>query len=79
MKKLIELCVRRPLGVLMLVLFVSILGFISLSKLKLDLYPNIQFPIIMAFTSYEGAGPEEIENLITKPMESAISSVPNVK
>lgn len=79
MKKLIELCVRRPLGVLMLVLFVTILGFVSLSKLKLDLYPNIQFPIIMAFTSYEGAGPEEIENLITKPMESAISAVPNVK
>lgn len=79
MKKLIELCVRRPLGVLMLVLFVSIIGFISLSKLKLDLYPNIQFPIIMAYTSYEGAGPEEIENLITKPMESAISAVPNVK
>ncbi len=79
MKKLIEICVRRPLGVLMLVLFVSILGFISLSKLKLDLYPNIQFPIIMAFTSYEGAGPEEIENLITKPLESAISAVPNVK
>lgn len=79
MKKLIELCVRRPLGVLILVLFVSILGFISLSKLKLDLYPNIQFPIIMAFTNYEGAGPEEIENLITKPMESAISAVPNVK
>jgi HAE1 family hydrophobic/amphiphilic exporter-1 len=79
MKKLIELCVRRPLGVLMLVLFTSILGFISLSKLKLDLYPNIQFPIIMAFTSYEGAGPEEMENLITKPMESAISAVPNVK
>ena len=79
MKKLIELCVRRPLGVLMLVLFVSILGFVSLSKLKLDLYPNIQFPIIMAFTNYEGAGPEEIENLITKPLESAISAVPNVK
>ncbi|NLW47938.1 MAG: efflux RND transporter permease subunit [Firmicutes bacterium] len=79
MKKLIELCVRRPLGVIMLVLFVSILGFISFSRLKLDLYPNIQFPIIMAFTNYEGAGPEEIENLITKPMESAISSVQNVK
>ncbi|NLY75580.1 MAG: efflux RND transporter permease subunit, partial [Firmicutes bacterium] len=79
MKKLIELCIRRPLGVLMLVLFVSILGFISLSKLKLDLYPNIQFPIIMVFTNYEGAGPEEIENLITKPLESAISAVPNVK
>ena len=63
----------------MLILFVSILGFISLSRLKLDLYPNIQFPIIMAFTSYEGAGPEEIENLITKPMESAISAVQNVK
>ncbi len=63
----------------MVISFATILGFISLSKIKLDLYPNIEFPIIVAYTNYQGAGPEEIENLITKPLESTISAVANVK
>lgn len=79
MKKLIELCVRRPVGVVMFTLFLAIIGLLSLSKLKLDLYPNINLPYILVMTTYEGAGSEEIENLITRPLESAISAVPNVK
>lgn len=79
MKKLIDICVRRPIAVTMLTLFVIVLGFVSVSKLKLDLYPKIDFPVMMIFTNYEGAGPEEIENLITRPIESAVSAVPNVK
>lgn len=79
MEKLIKLCVRRPVGVLIVTLFVVIIGFLSLSMLKYDLYPNIQFPIIMISTSYEGVGPEEVEKLVTRPLEAAISAVPNVK
>ncbi len=79
MQKLIELCMRRPIGVLMFVLFAVTLGLVSLSMVKLDLYPNIEFPTIMIMTSYEGVGPEEIEKLVTRPLEEAISAVPNVK
>ncbi|HEY8462595.1 MAG TPA: efflux RND transporter permease subunit [Bacillota bacterium] len=79
MEKLIKLCVRRPVGVLILTLFVVIIGTISLAMLKYDLYPDIEYPMIMTMTTYEGVGPEEIENLVTKPIESAISAVPNVK
>lgn len=79
MEKLIQLCVRRPVGVLMFVLFALTLGIISFFMVKLDLYPNIDFPTILVMTTYEGVGPEEIEKLVTRPLEEAISSVPNIK
>lgn len=79
MKNLIQLCVRRPVGVMMFVLFVVVIGLVSLSMLKYDLYPNIEFPNIMVMTTYEGVGPEEVEKLVTRPLESAVSAVPNVK
>lgn len=79
MQKLIELCVRRPVGVLIFVLFAVTMGMVSLSLVKLDLYPDIDFPTLMVTTSYEGVGPEEIEKSITRPLEEAISAVPNVK
>jgi HAE1 family hydrophobic/amphiphilic exporter-1 len=79
MKNFIQLCVRRPVGVIMFVLFVVVIGLVSLSLLKYDLYPNIVFPNIMIMTTYEGVGPEEVEKLVTRPLESAVSAVPNVK
>jgi HAE1 family hydrophobic/amphiphilic exporter-1 len=79
MKNLIKLCVRRPIGVLIVVSFVVLVGLISLFMLKYDLYPNIQFPMIVASTTYEGVGPEEMEKLVTEPLESAVSAVPNLK
>jgi HAE1 family hydrophobic/amphiphilic exporter-1 len=79
MKNFIQLCVRRPVGVIMFVLFVVVVGLVSLSMLKYDLYPNIVFPNIMIMTTYEGVGPEEVEKLVTRPLESAVSAVPNVK
>jgi HAE1 family hydrophobic/amphiphilic exporter-1 len=79
MENLIKLCVRRPIGVLIITTFVVIIGLITLFMLKYDLYPNIQFPMIVTMTGYEGVGPEEIEKLVTEPLESAISAVPNLK
>lgn len=63
----------------MLVLFAVVLGTVSVYMLKLALYPDITFPNIIISTSYEGVGPEEIETLVTRPLEEAISAVPNVK
>jgi HAE1 family hydrophobic/amphiphilic exporter-1 len=47
MKKLIELCARRPVGVLMITLFITIIGLISLGKLKLDLFPKVDYPLFL--------------------------------
>ncbi len=71
--------VRRPVFVVMIVLIVIILGSISLSRLPLDLMPDIAYPVISISTNYEGAGPQEIEELITRPIEEAMSAVPGVE
>ena len=44
----------------------------------MDLYPEIELPIIAVFTSYPGAGPEEVETIVSKTLESTIETVPNV-
>jgi len=59
----------------MVVLIVIILGFVSFTRLPLDLMPDIELPYAVVMTSYSGAGPQEIENLVTKPIEQALSTV----
>jgi len=76
--KLAETSVRRPVTVLMLVFIVIILGFVSFTKIPLDLMPDFELPIAVVSTTYSGAGPQEIENLITKPIEQAMATVSNL-
>jgi len=54
-------------------------GLFGLSSLRLDLYPNITFPVIGIITQYKGVGPEDIENSLTRPLEKTVISVENVK
>ena len=70
--------VRRPVLTTMVFLGVVILGAVSFTRLQIDLLPEIDFPSISVVTTYEGAGPEEIETLITRPVEQAISTVEGI-
>ncbi|KAB3529688.1 efflux RND transporter permease subunit [Alkaliphilus serpentinus] len=70
--------VKKPITITMIVLIVVILGGISLSGLPIDLFPDLELPIAIVSTSYSGAGPQEIENLITERMEGAIATVGNI-
>ncbi|MED4782623.1 efflux RND transporter permease subunit [Brevibacillus choshinensis] len=74
-----ERAIRRPVTVMMGVLIVIILGIMSLSRIPIDLYPKIEIPTIAVITSYSGVGPEEMENLVTKPVEQAVASVAGIK
>ena len=73
--KIHEVSVRRPVAVLMCVLMVLVLGGVSFSRLSIDLMPEMDFPIAIVLTSYSGVGPQEIENIITKNIESAVATV----
>ena len=75
---LYEFSVKRPITVLMVILAVFLLGFVSLSRLKIDLLPDITLPVVTITTSYPGAGPEEVETLVTKPLEEAAGTVKNL-
>jgi HAE1 family hydrophobic/amphiphilic exporter-1 len=76
--KLTRLAVHRPIFTVMLTLIVVILGGVSLMRLPIDLMPDITYPTLSISTDYENASPEEIEELVTRPMEEAISAVPGV-
>lgn len=74
-----SLAVRRPVTILMITFIIILLGAVSLTRLPIDLLPKIEVPIAVVSTSYEGVGPQEIEKLITKPIEEAIATVENIK
>jgi HAE1 family hydrophobic/amphiphilic exporter-1 len=63
----------------MVVLIVLLLGTISLLRLPIDLMPDISYPTLSISCTYENAGPEEIEEIITRPLEQALSAVPGVE
>jgi len=63
----------------MLILVVLVLGFIALSRLPVDLMPDITYPTLNVSTSYPNTAPEEMEQIITRPIEEALSSVPGVE
>lgn len=74
-----EISVKRPVAILMCVLIVLMLGGVSLSKIPVDLMPNISLPMAIVSTSYSGVGPQEIEAIVTKNIENAIATVNNIK
>jgi HAE1 family hydrophobic/amphiphilic exporter-1 len=74
-----EFSIKRPIFVVMITLAAIAIGLISVSRLPIDLMPEITFPTLNISTSYENTGPEEIEQLITRPIEEAMSAVPGVE
>ena len=79
LKNFIELIVKKPVGVCMGIVALVILGVISLTRLPVDFLPDIERPYITVRTSYDNAGPEEVEKSVTRLIENAVSSVNNVK
>ncbi|MBN2514939.1 MAG: efflux RND transporter permease subunit [Deltaproteobacteria bacterium] len=74
-----RIAVHRPIFTIMTMLIVIILGGISLIRLPIDLMPDITYPTLTVQTIYENASPEEIEELVTRPIEEAMSAVPGVE
>ncbi|WGU95726.1 efflux RND transporter permease subunit [Paenibacillus dendritiformis] len=76
--KIIDVSVKRPIGVMMVVLSILALGMVSLRNLAIDLFPKIDLPIAVVATSYQGAAPEEIEKLISRPIEASLSTIQGI-
>ncbi|MBW1799210.1 MAG: efflux RND transporter permease subunit, partial [Deltaproteobacteria bacterium] len=79
MMKISRLAIGRPVFTIMAVLVVILLGGISLSRLPIDLMPDITYPTLSIRGEYENASPEEIEELVTRPIEEAMTAVPGVE
>ena len=67
--------IRRRVTILMATIGVFVLGFFSLNKLELKLLPEISYPTLTVQTELEGAPPEEIEDLVSRPIEEALGTV----
>jgi HAE1 family hydrophobic/amphiphilic exporter-1 len=71
--------VKRPTTFLIIFILIAGFGIYSVTDLAIDLYPEISPPVLLVFTNYTGAGPEEIEQTLTRPLEGALSNVSNIE
>ncbi|TNE70549.1 efflux RND transporter permease subunit [bacterium] len=78
MKNLSKIAVERPVTFLMIALIVIGFGIFGLSNLRLNLYPDVSFPTVTVYTVYEGVAPEDMETLISRPIEEQVGSISGV-
>jgi len=74
-----DVSIRRPITTLMVYIGVFLFGVISLNFLSRELFPPISYPQLSIVTPYENAAPEEIETLITKPIEEAVGGISGLR
>ncbi len=75
---LAALCVRRPVFATMLITALVVLGLVSFSELGVDLFPKIDFPMVIVTTVLPGASAEELETEVTKPIEEAVNTIQGI-
>lgn len=75
---LTRLAIQRPIVLLMVILALMVLGWRARMEMPSELDPRVEFPVINIITVFPGAGPEEVEQQLTRPLEDAVSSVSNV-
>src|SRR6478672_1997091 len=71
--------IKRPVFATMFIVSFIVLGLVSMGRLGVDLFPSINFPFITVTVPYPGAAPEEVETLVTKPIEDAVAGINGVK
>lgn len=76
--KLPEFGVKRPIAAAMIFVAILVIGIFSLTKLPLDLMPNMEFPSLTVITVYPGASAIEVEEQVSKPLEAVLSSAENL-
>jgi len=79
MHRLIQLATERRVTIVMLMVAIVLFGMVSLSRLKLNLLPDISYPTLTVRTALTGAAPVEVENLLTKTIEESVGVVRNVR
>ncbi|TVQ29809.1 MAG: efflux RND transporter permease subunit [Phycisphaeraceae bacterium] len=74
-----RLCVSRPITTMMIASIVVIIGAFSLTRLPIDLLPDVTLPSLTIRSQYDNASPEEMERLVTEPIEAAVSLVSGIE
>ncbi len=74
-----RIAIKRPITVFMIFSAILVLGGFSLTRIAIDLYPDISLPVIAVITDYGGAGPAEVEKMVTEPIEKWVATVNNIQ
>ncbi|MBD3375575.1 MMPL family transporter [candidate division KSB1 bacterium] len=74
-----KIAVRRGVTFIMIYLIAVGFGLFSLSRLNIDLYPELEFPMMAVITQYTGVGPFDMETVVTRPLEETVASVENIE
>lgn len=77
--KISDFSIRRPVFTIVTMILILILGGVSLSRIPLKLIPDLNPPVGVVVTSYPGAGPQEVVEKVTKPLEESLSTLPGLK
>jgi HAE1 family hydrophobic/amphiphilic exporter-1 len=74
-----DISIKRPVFATMVIMSFVVLGVVSMTRLGIDLFPEVNFPFVNVNVVFPGAGPEEVETLVTKPIEDAVAGINGVK
>ena len=74
-----KFAIQRPVTVYMIFIGVIVLGIIALSQLSIDMLPDFSLPMGVVITGYSGAGPAEIESMVSRPIERVLSTTKDLK
>lgn len=77
--RLVKFSVKRPVTITILVAVILITGFLTFSRMPLDLLPEMTLPVAAVISTYPGAGPEEVESQVTETLENVLNNVSNIK
>ncbi|MDD4279568.1 MAG: efflux RND transporter permease subunit [Candidatus Sumerlaeales bacterium] len=78
MQKLAEICIRRPVFAAVLMLFLLVIGTFCSFSLSVDRYPKVEMPIVVVYTTLDGAAPEEMETEITNKIEGSVNTISGI-
>lgn len=76
---LADLSIKRPVFISCIFALILIVGGLAFKSIGVDLFPNITFPVVLVTTLYPGAGPEEIEIQVSKPIEDSVATLSGIK
>src|SRR2546423_15567408 len=76
---LADLSIKRPTFITCIVIVMLAVGLLAMMRLGVDLFPDVTFPVVTITVPYPGAGPNEVETLISKPLEDEISTLSGIK
>ncbi len=76
---LADLSIKRPTFITCLIVIMIAVGLLCMQRMGVDLFPDVTFPIITVTTPYPGAGPAEMETLVSKPLEDEVSTLAGIK